>query len=97
MTPESWPDVARIYQLGIATGYATFEKQVPDLDSWDRSHRKDCRFVAKVDGKTAGWAALSNVSGRSVYAGVAEVSVYIDEDFRGMGIGSKLLEILVAG
>lgn len=95
MTIDSWIDVARIYEEGIATRNATFEQQVPDRDSWDKSHRKDCRLIALVDDKVVGWAALSDVSGRCVYSGVAEVSVYVDSGYRGKGIGDRLLNALI--
>ena len=96
MTEENWNDVARIYNEGIATRNATFEKQAPDWTLWDKAHRKDCRLVAKIADKIVGWAALSNVSGRCVYSGVAEVSIYIDSEYRGRGIGDKLLKSLIA-
>jgi L-amino acid N-acyltransferase YncA len=95
MTDESWVDVARIYESGIATKNATFQTEAPDWDSWDMTHRKDCRLIALINDKIVGWAALSPVSGRCVYAGVAEVSVYVDSGFRGMGIGDKLMESLI--
>lgn len=95
MDENSWLDVARIFKLGIATKNATFETQVPDWISWDRVHRKDCRLIAKVDGKIVGWAALSDVSDRCVYSGVAEVSIYVDTEYLGQGIGDKLLKSLI--
>ena len=96
MTPDSWPDVARIYLEGIATKQATFETKVPSWNAWDVAHRKDCRLVAKLNNKIVGWVALSNFSSRCVYAGVAEVSIYIDAEFRGQGIGNLLMEALIA-
>ena len=78
-----WPEVERIYLQGIATKNATFETQSPGWDAWDKAHRTDCRLVAKLDDKIVGWAAISNVSARKVYAGVVESSVYIDNDYRG--------------
>lgn len=81
---------------GITTGQATFEIAPPDWEGWDSSHRADCRLVAEVDGGVAGWAALTPVSGRCVYAGVAEVSVYVAEASRGRGVGQALLAALVA-
>lgn len=80
MTTDSWSEVVRIYESGIATKNATFEKKAPDWDAWNNAHRKDCRLIALIDDKIAGWAALSNISGRCVYSGVAEVSVYVDAD-----------------
>lgn len=95
MTPADWPEVARIYAEGIATGYATFEKEVPAFEQWDKAHTASCRLVAAEGKSLAGWAALSPVSGRCVYGGVAEVSVYVDKTFRGRGLGKKLLTSLV--
>ena len=95
MLPDDWNEVSRIYKEGIDTGHATFEKEVPSLEGWDKSHLKTCRFVAESEGEVAGWAALSPVSGRCVYEGVAEVSIYVSEKFRGQKIGKLLLENLV--
>jgi L-amino acid N-acyltransferase YncA len=95
MTDKSWTDVARIYESGIATKNATFQTEAPDWNSWDNAHRKDCRLIATIDNKIIGWAALSNVSSRCVYSGVAEVSVYVDTDYRGKGVGDKLMDSLI--
>ncbi len=95
MTSNDWDAVAEIYEEGIATGIATFETNVPSYENWDKSHLGYCRFVA-VDGtRILGWAALSPVSGRCVYGGVAEVSVYVAQRSRGMGIGKSLLYELI--
>ena len=93
---EHWDDVARIYGEGIATRQATFETEVPGWEAWDRGHLAEHRLVATNDGAVAGWAALSPVSDRCVYGGVAEISVYVAEDARGRGVGRALLEALVA-
>jgi len=95
MRNESWEMVQRIYNAGIATKNATFQTEAPEWQAWDQSHRKDCRLIAKIDDNIAGWAALSNVSNRCVYAGVAEVSIYIDPAFRGMGVGDQLMKRLI--
>ncbi|UPK72467.1 GNAT family N-acetyltransferase [Chitinophaga filiformis] len=87
-----WQEVKGIYESGIATGNATFQTTVPEWEEWDKGHTKDCRYVAIENGKVLGWVALSPVSGRCVYAGVAEVSVYVSEDARGKGIGDLLLK-----
>jgi phosphinothricin acetyltransferase len=95
MTEDSWSEVARIYEEGIATKNATFQTEAPLWNDWDKAHRKDCRLIASIDGKIVGWAALSAVSARPVYAGVAEVSIYIDQEFRGKKIGDQLMNILI--
>jgi len=95
MTKKSWPAVARIYESGIATRNATFQTEVPGWEGWDESHRKDCRLIALINGMVVGWAALSDVSSRCVYSGVAEVSIYVDQDFRGKGVGNKLMTALI--
>jgi L-amino acid N-acyltransferase YncA len=94
--PFDWEAVRRIYLEGIATGHGTFETAAPDWDRWDGSHRRDCRLVAQAsDREVVGWAALSPASTRKVYAGVAEVSVYVAENARGRGVGAALLSNLV--
>jgi L-amino acid N-acyltransferase YncA len=96
MLKEHWKEVSRIYRVGIKTGIATFEKEVPGWSKWDASHLKDCRWVALKQGKVAGWAALSKVSDRCCYKGVAEVSIYVDPYLHHEGIGSQLLEKLIS-
>ena len=92
---EDWNEIAEIYKKGIATGMATFEIKVPDWETWDSTHIDCCRFKAISDNKTVGWTALSRVSSRYVYRGVAEVSIYIDPGYKGLGIGTHLLSHLV--
>jgi L-amino acid N-acyltransferase YncA len=94
LTEDDWPAVAAIYEEGIATGLATFETAAPTWPEWNRAHLGDQRLVADEDGEVLGWAALSPVSERCVYAGVAEVSVYVAERARGRGLGRALLERL---
>jgi phosphinothricin acetyltransferase len=95
MRDSDWPRVRDIYQEGIATGYATFETEVPTWERWDRSHVPACRLVAERRGVILGWAALSPVSDRCVYGGVGEVSVYVGKQAQGSGIGTRLLQELV--
>jgi len=92
---QDYPQVAAIYSAGIATGMATFQTEATSWEEWDKSHLKDCRIVVFENGQMAGWAALTPVSNRCVYAGVAEVSIYIAESFRGKGIGKLLLLQLI--
>jgi L-amino acid N-acyltransferase YncA len=95
LCPDDWGAVRAIYQQGIATGNATFETTTPTWEGWDASHLPTCRLVALRDGQVVGWAALSPASGRRVYAGVAEVSVYVAAPARGQGVGKALLSALV--
>lgn len=90
-----WPLVAAIYQQGIATGMATFETEVPIWKVWNKSHLKVCRYGAWTNDVLLGWAALSAVSSRQVYRGVAELSIYVDPKYSGRGIGSKLLNLII--
>jgi L-amino acid N-acyltransferase YncA len=96
LRPEHWPEVASIFQAGIDTGHATFETAPPSWEAWDRAHLRSLRLVATDDGSVLGWAALSRVSTRPCYEGVAEVSVYVAPDASGRGVGRALLEALIA-
>ena len=95
MEPSDWPTVKTIYEQGIATGMATFETSAPSWQDWDASHLVDLRLVAEEGGEVVGWAALSPVSRRACYAGVAEESVYVAEQARGRGVGKALLAQLL--
>ena len=95
MQPAHWPPVKEIYEEGIATGNATFQTTAPGWEEWDTGHLKNSRLVAIDNADVVGWAALTPVSGRCVYAGVAEVSVYVAAAARGKGIGKKLLQALI--
>jgi L-amino acid N-acyltransferase YncA len=87
--------VLEIYRMGIETGNATFETQVPDWKTWDLKHLPHSRFVSENNGYVSGWVALSSFSSREVYCGVAEVSIYVDALFRRKGIGSALMNRLI--
>lgn len=95
MSGRHWEQVRAIYLEGIATGQATFETAAPDWERWDASHLPHSRLVAVAGEEVKGWAALSRVSDRCVYGGVAEVSVYVAASARGSGVGRALLEALV--
>ena len=87
--------VTKIYKEGIETGNATFETNIPSFEDWDKTHLPYGRIVILENENILGWAALSKVSDRCVYSGIAEVSVYISPDTRGKGIGSQLLQKLI--
>jgi L-amino acid N-acyltransferase YncA len=95
MRPRDWEFVLAIYLEGIATGQATFETEAPDWERWDAGHLQQCRLVARNGDGVLGWAALSPVSRREVYAGVAEVSVYVAASARGLGVGGALMRALI--
>jgi len=95
MLQDHWEQVKKIYESGIATGIATFETAAPSWEKWNEGHLTFARLVAFENNEIAGWAALSPVSGRCVYAGVAEVSVYVADNHKGKGIGKLLLQNLI--
>jgi phosphinothricin acetyltransferase len=95
MTPADWPDVSAIYLEGIRTGNATFETLAPTWEQWDRAHLQAGRLVGRTGRQIAGWVALSRVSQRSCYAGVAEMSVYVANWARGQGVGDALMKAAI--
>lgn len=96
MLPDDWAAIKDIYLQGIATGNATFQKEAPSWEEWDKAHLALGRIVSfEEGGEITGWAALSPVSSRCVYAGVAEVSVYVATTHTGKQIGSLLLQELI--
>ncbi|HEX6624840.1 MAG TPA: GNAT family N-acetyltransferase [Pyrinomonadaceae bacterium] len=95
MRQGDWEGVRAVYVDGLATGEATFETEAPGWERWDASHLAFARLVARAGETIEGWAALSPVSSRRVYAGVAEVSVYVGREARGRGLGRSLLEALI--
>jgi L-amino acid N-acyltransferase YncA len=95
LKPQDWEAVRVIYLEGIATGDATFEQQAPGWENWNTGHLESCRIVARSGVDVLGWAALSPVSSRCVYGGVAEVSVYVAAKARGQKVGTKLLRALI--
>jgi L-amino acid N-acyltransferase YncA len=96
MKPEDWEQVRQIYLEGIATGNSTFEADAPDWDKWDCTHLQEHRLVARANGRIVAWAALSPVSTRCIYSGVAELSIYVAATHRGKGIGSTLLKAIIS-
>lgn len=95
LLPQHWEAVKAIYEAGIATGNATFQTSAPSWETWNNDYIAHSRFVAVENGVVLGWAALTPVSGRCVYAGVAEVSVYVLPASQGKGVGKVLLNALI--
>ena len=96
LLPQHWEAVKKIYEEGIATGNATFQTSAPTWEEWDNAHAEKPRLVAVENDEVLGWAAITPVSGRCVYAGVGEVSVYVGANARGKGVGKQLLRALIS-
>lgn len=96
LLPSDWSDVREIYLEGIAGRNATFETSAPTWEAWNAAHLATCRLVAFENAQLLGWAALSPVSKRNVYRGVAEASIYVSAHCRGKGVGGSLLSVLIA-
>lgn len=95
MVPSDWEAVATIYEQGMKTNLATFQTQCPSYEEWNAGHVEECRLVVEAKGQILGWAALSRISSRPVYRGVAELSIYIHENARGKGVGRELLQGII--
>lgn len=95
MTSDDREAVLAIYRQGIATGIATLETELPDWERWDETHKPDCRLVAEENGRVVAWAALTSVSHRPCYRGVAEETIYVAADAQGRGIGRTLMQRLI--
>ena len=95
MKEEDWEAVSSIYKRALTEGKSTFQTECPSYEAWSGNHLNDCRFVLVVHEKVAGWCAVSSTSARPVYKGVIEISIYFDEEFRGRGLGTKLLNYLI--
>lgn len=95
ITKDNFPEGVEIYKQGLATNIATFQNDLPQWEDWNKGHLDFCRISIYENNKMIGWTALTPVSSRCVYAGVAEVSVYIAQKERGKGIGKILLNELI--
>ena len=95
LLPSHWEAVRKIYEEGIATGNATFQTSVPSWEEWNNTHSLKPRLIAIDNDIVLGWATITPVSGRCVYVGVGEVSIYISTEARGKGIGKQLLQALI--
>lgn len=96
MTKNDWDRVSAIYMQGILSGRSTFNTECPSYEEWDAGHIKECRYVYEKEGEVLGWISISPTSGRRVYRGCVEMSVYVDENYRGKGIGTKLIKKLIS-
>ena len=95
MQPDDWKAVGQIYWEGILTKNATFQNEVPTWKEWDENHLETCRYVAKYQGSIIGWVALSPISKRPVFKGVAEDSIYIKDGYKGQGVATNLMKCLI--
>ena len=95
MRDEDWGSVSEIYKQGLEEGTPTFNTECPSFTEWNEGHVKNCRFVFEEEGKVVGWIALSPSSSRCAYKGCVEMSVYVDRNYRGHGIGIALVNTII--
>ena len=93
MVDNDWERVSEIYKQGMEGGTATFNTECPSFEEWDKGHIKECRFVYEEDGNVIGWVAISPTSSRCVYKGCVEMSIYVDQNYRGHGVGTALVKL----
>ena len=95
MEENDWARVAEIYRQGMESGKSTFNTECPDFEEWDKGHIRICRFVYEEDGNVVGRVAISPTSSRCVYKGCVEMSVYVDQNYQGHGVGTALVKELI--
>ena len=96
MLPGDEARVLDIFQQGVNGGLATFETTIPTAEAWNMDYFNDCRWVLENGtNEVVGWCALKLVSKREAYKGVAEVSIYFDNNYQGKGLGSVLLKKMI--
>ena len=86
--------VAQIYDQGIEERSSTFETEprtAADIDSWLAAGERLPVLVAELDRGVVGWVRILAYGDRPCYAGVGEVSVYVDRSARGHGVGRRLI------
>lgn len=96
MVKNDWEYVAHIYSQGLEKGISTFNTICPSYEEWNNGHLSNCRFVYTENEKVIGWIAISPISSRDAYKGCVEMSVYVDNDYHGKGIGTSLVKKLIA-
>lgn len=97
MESVHWPEVKRIYQEGIDTGHATFEQRPPATwITWSGKFLHHLSRVCLEEERVLGWAAISQVSSRKIYQGVGELSLYVELNAQGQGIGKELMERIIS-
>ncbi|MCU7616696.1 GNAT family N-acetyltransferase [Chryseobacterium sp. PBS4-4] len=96
MLPKDETRVMEIFQQGIDSGIATFDTALPNVEVWNTSFINECRWVLEDEtNEVIGWCALKPVSKRECFKGVAEVSIYFDQNSTGKGLGTLLLKKLI--
>ncbi|GEC89268.1 arsinothricin resistance N-acetyltransferase ArsN1 family A [Brevibacillus brevis] len=95
---EDLESILAIYNQGIVDRIATLETEVKAytyIRKWFDEHQgRYTVLVAEVDNTIIGWASLNRYSNRCAYDGVADLSIYIERDYRGKGVGKVLLRKL---
>jgi L-amino acid N-acyltransferase YncA/predicted O-methyltransferase YrrM len=91
------PAIIQIYNATVPTRMVTAELEPTITETrlpWFREHSPEQYpfWVAESDGRVIGWLDFKRFLPRCAYRGTAEISVYVDENFRGRGVGQRLLQ-----
>ena len=98
---EDLPEIVAIYNSTIPGRMVTADTEPVTVASkmeWFRKHDPEIRpiwMIYNEEHELIGWASFSDFYGRPAYSGTSEISIYLDEKFRGQGWGKRILKLAI--